>query len=584
MRFFDRRLRSDTFDVIVVLGVDGEKMLITDNFHAGNSPEVTKVSYLAGQPVLILKEGATRNRGRDAQRGNITAAIIVSEVVKSTLGPRGMDKMLVDSLGDVTVTNDGATVLDEIDVQNPAAKMMVEVAKTQDDEVGDGTTTAVVLAGELLKRAQDLLDDNVHPTTIVAGYKKAADRAVEVIDSLADPIKLDDKVALKKVAMTAMHSKGLGVAREHFADIAIEAVQQVMEKRGDSMYADIDNIQLVKKEGKSMMDTELVKGIIVDKEVVHPGMPKQVKNAKIALLDAALEIEKTEISAEIRINDPTQMKAFLDEETQMMKEMVDKIKSAGANVVLCQKGIDDTTQHYLAKEGILAVRRIKKSDVEKLARATGGRIVTNLDDLKAADLGKAGLVEERKIGDDKMVFIEDCKDPRSVSVLIRAGLERLVDEAERALKDALSVVIDVVHKPKVVTGAGAIEAELGKRLKEYAIKVGGREQLAIEAFAETLEMIPKILADNAGLDPIDIMVSLRSAHEKKSGAAYGVDVFDGKIKDMKKQGVIEAVRVKEQAIKSAAEAASMILRIDDVIAAAKPPPTPPPRGGEMPEY
>jgi thermosome len=542
------------------------------------------VSYLAGQPVLILKEGATRNRGRDAQRGNITAAIIVSEVVKSTLGPRGMDKMLVDSLGDVTVTNDGATVLDEVDVQNPAAKMMVEVAKTQDDEVGDGTTTAVVLAGELLKRAQDLLDDNVHPTTIVAGYKKAADRAVEMIDSLADSIKLDDKAALKKVAMTSMHSKGLGGARELFADIAIEAVQQVMEKRGDSMYADIDNIQLVKKEGKSMMDTELVKGIIVDKEVVHPGMPKQVKNAKIALLDAALEIEKTEISAEIRINDPTQMKAFLDEETQMMKEMVDKIKTSGANVVLCQKGIDDTTQHYLAKEGILAVRRIKKSDVEKLARATGGRIVTNLDDLKGADLGKAGLVEERKIGDDKMVFIEDCKDPRSVSVLIRAGLERLVDEAERGLKDALSVVIDVVLKPKVVTGAGAIEAELAKALKEYAIKVGGREQLAIEAFAETLEMIPKTLADNAGLDPIDILVSLRSAHEKKSGVSNGVDVFDGKVKDMKKQGVIEPVRVKEQAIKSAAEAASMILRIDDVIAAAKPPPTPPPRGGEMPEY
>jgi len=495
-----------------------------------------------------------------------------------------MDKMLVDSLGDVTVTNDGATVLDEIDVQNPAAKMMVEVAKTQDDEVGDGTTTAVVLAGELLKRAQDLLDDDVHPTTIVAGYKKAADRAIQIIDSLAESVKLEDKVALKKVAMTAMHSKGMGGAREHFADIAIEAVQQVMEKRGDSMYADIDNIQLIKKEGKSMLDTELIRGIIVDKEVVHPGMPKQVKNAKIALLDAALEIEKTEISAEIRINDPTQMKAFLDEETSMMKEMVDKIKASGANVVLCQKGIDDTTQHYLAKEGILAVRRIKKSDMEKLARASGGRIITNLDDLKASDLGKAGLVEERKIGDDKMVFIEDCKDPKSVSILIRAGLERLVDEAERALNDALSVVADVVHKPKVVTGAGAIEAELSKKLKDYAIKVGGREQLAVEAFAESLEMIPKTLADNAGINRIDIMVALRSAHEKKGGLAMGVDVFDGKIKDMKKQGVLEPVRVKEQAIKSAAEAASMILRVDDVIAAAKPPPTPPPRGGEMPEY
>jgi thermosome len=542
------------------------------------------MSYLAGQPVLILKEGASRNRGRDAQRSNITAAIIVSEVVKSTLGPRGMDKMLVDSLGDVTVTNDGATVLDEVDVQNPAAKMMVEVAKTQDDEVGDGTTTAVVLAGELLKRAQDLLDDNVHPTIIVAGFKKAADRAVQVIDSLADPIKLDDKVALKKVAMTSMHSKGLGGAREHFADIAIEAVQQVMEKRGDSMYADIDNIQLIKKEGKSMVDTELIRGIIVDKEVVHPGMPKQVKNARIALLDAALEIEKTEISAEIRINDPTQMKAFLDEETQMMKEMVDKIKASGANVVMCQKGIDDTTQHYLAKEGILGVRRIKKSDMEKLARASGGRIVTNLDDLKASDLGKAGHVEERKIGDDKMVFIEDCKDPKSVSILIRAGLERLVDEAERALNDALSVVADVVHKPKVVTGAGAIEAELAKKLKDYAIKVGGREQLAIEAFAESLEMIPKTLADNAGINRIDIMVALRSAHEKKEGLSMGVDVFDGKIKDMRKQGVLEPARVKEQAIKSAAEAASMILRVDDVIAAAKPPPTPPPKGGDMGEY
>ena len=393
------------------------------------------MSYLGGQQVLILKEGASRNSGRDAQRSNITAAIIVSEVVKSTLGPRGMDKMLVDTLGDVTVTNDGATVLDDIDVQNPAAKMMVEVAKTQDDEVGDGTTTAVVLSGELLKRAQDLLDDNVHPTIIVAGYKKAADQQVQIIDSLAEPVKLDDKATLKKVAMTAMHSKGLGGAREHFADIAIEAVRLVMEKRGDSMYADIDNIQLIKKEGKSLLDTSLIKGIIVDKEVVHPGMPKQVKNAKIAMLDAALEIEKTEISAEIRINDPTQMKAFLDEENSMMKEMVDKVKASGANVVLCQKGIDDTTQHYLAKEGMLAVRRIKKSDMEKLARATGGRIITNLDDLKASDLGKAGLVEEKKIGDDKMVFIQDCKDPRSVSILIRAGLERLVDEAERALND-----------------------------------------------------------------------------------------------------------------------------------------------------
>lgn len=542
------------------------------------------MAYLSGQPVLILKEGSTRNRGRDAQRGNITAAIVVSEVVKSTLGPRGMDKMLVDTLGDVTVTNDGATVLDEIDVQNPAAKMMVEVAKAQDDEVGDGTTTAVIISGNLLKRAQDMLDEKVHATTIVAGYKKAADRAIEVLNKIGEPIKLEDKVALKKVAVTAMHSKGLGGAREHFADIAIEAVKQIAEKRGDSMYADIDNIQLVKKEGKSLMDTELVNGVIIDKEVVHPGMPKHVKKAKIALLDSALEIEKTEISAEIRINDPTQMKAFLDEENRMMKEMVERIKKSGANVVLCQKGIDDTTQHYLAKEGILAARRIKKSDMEKLGRATGGKVVTNLDDLKAADLGEAGLVEEKKIGDDKMVFVQECKDPRSVSVLIRAGLERLVDEAERSLNDALSVVADVVHTPKVVTGAGAVEAELSKCLREYATKVGGREQLAIEAFAETLEMVPKTLAENGGLDPIDIMVSLRSAHEKKGGADMGVDVLKGGVKDMKKQGVIEPLRVKEQAIRSAAEAASMILRIDDVIAAAKPPPTPPPPQGGMPEY
>jgi thermosome len=542
------------------------------------------MSYLAGQPVLILKEGSTRNRGHDAQRNNITAAIIVAEVVKSTLGPRGMDKMLVDSLGDITVTNDGATVLDEVDVQNPAAKMIVEVAKAQDDEVGDGTTTAVILAGNLLERAQGLLDDKVHATTIVAGYKKAADRAIEILESIATSVKAEDKSTLKKIAMTAMHSKGLGNAREHFADIAIEAVQQITEKRGDSNYADIDNIQLVKKEGKSLMDTELVRGIIVDKEVVHPGMPKQVKNAKIALLDAALEIEKTEISAEIRINDPSQMKAFLDEENEMMKRMVDKIKKSGANVVLCQKGIDDTTQHYLAKDGILAVRRIKKSDIEKLGRATGGKIITNLDDLKADDLGKAGSVEERKIGDDKMVFVQGCKDPRSVSILIRAGLERLVDEAERALKDALSVVADVVQKPKVITGGGAAEAEVAKRLKQYATKVGGREQLAIEAFADTLEMIPKTLAENAGLDPIDTLVALRTAHEKKDGVDQGVDVFKGGVKDLSKQGVIEPVKVKEQAIRSATEAASMILRIDDVIAAAKPPPTPPPRGGGMPEY
>jgi len=517
----------------------------------------------------------------------MTAAQTVAEVVKSTLGPRGMDKMLVDSLGDVTVTNDGATVLDEIDVQNPAAKMMVEVAKTQDDEVGDGTTTAVVIAGELLKRAEALLDDEVHPTVIVSGYKKAERKTMEILDEVSVPVEPDDKATLKKVAMTAMHSKGLGTAREHFADISIEAVRLVAEKRGTDWTADIDNVQITKKEGKSLLDTQLIKGIIVDKEVVHPGMPKQAKNARIALLDCALEIEKTEISAEIRINDPTQMKAFLDEETKMMKDMVDKIKAAKSDVVLCQKGIDDTAQHFLAKEGILAVRRIKKSDMEKLARATGGKIVTNLEDLKESDLGAAGLVEERKLGDDKMVFIEGCKNPRSVAVLIRAGLERLVDEAERALNDSLSVVADVITKNKVVVGGGAVEAEVARRLREYAIKVGGREQLAIEAFADSIEIVPRTLAENAGLDPIDIMVDLRSAHERKDGRWMGVDVFKGGAKDMQKIGVLEPLKVKEQAVKSATEAASMILRIDDVIAAAKPPPTLPkggPGGEGIPEY
>ncbi len=495
-----------------------------------------------------------------------------------------MDKMLVDTLGDVTITNDGAAILDDMDVQHPAAKMMVEVAKTQDDEVGDGTTTAVVLAGELLRKAEELLADNIHPTVIVHGYKNAAEQAIKLLNQLALSADIDDKKLLKNIAVTAMRGKGIGTAREHFADIAIEAARQVAEKRGDSYTVDVDNVQLIKKEGKSLFDTELVKGIIVDKEVVHPGMPKTVKNPKIALLDCALEIEKTEFSAEIRIRDPTQMKAFLDEEAHMLKKMVDKIKNTGANVALAQKGIDDTAQHYLAKDGILACRRIKKSDMEKLARATGGKIVSNLDDFTPNDLGTCELVEEKKVGDDKMTFIQGCKDPKSLAILIRAGLERLVDEAERALNDALYVIADVIKKNKIVAGGGAIEAELSKQLKTYATKVGGREQLAIEAFAEALEIIPKTLAENAGLDPIDILVSLRSSHDK-DGIWNGVNVFTGKIVDMMKDGVIEPVSVKEQAIKSAVESASMILRIDDVIASAKSAPTPrggPPGGPGMP--
>ncbi|MEM2816332.1 MAG: thermosome subunit beta [Candidatus Bathyarchaeia archaeon] len=524
----------------------------------------------SGQPVLILKEGTSRSRGREAQRNNIAAARIISEVLRSTLGPKGMDKMLIDSLGDITITNDGATILDEIEVEHPAAKMMVEVAKTQDDMVGDGTTTAVVLAGELLKRAEELLEQNIHPTIVISGYRKAAQKAVEVINKIAKTVDIEDRATLRKVAVTSMGSKAVGTARDHFADIAIDAVKQIVEKRGDRLIADIDNIQVVKKTGKSLLESQLVNGVIIDKEVVHSGMPKKVENAKIALLDCPLEIEKTEFSAEIRIRDPKQMKAFLDQETQMLKEMVDKIKATGANVVFCQKGIDDMAQHFLAKEGILAARRIKQSDMEKLARATGGRIVTDLDDLTPNDLGAASLVEERKIGEDKMIFVEGCKNPRSVAILIRAGLERMVDEAERAMTDALSVVSDVVEHNKVVPGGGAVEVEIAKELRDYARNVGGREQLAIEAFAESIEVVPRSLAENAGLEPIDIIVELRAAHQKADGVSMGVNVFTGKIEDMYSIGVMEPAIVKEQAIKSATEATSMILRIDDVIAASKP--------------
>ncbi|MEM3602358.1 MAG: thermosome subunit beta [Candidatus Bathyarchaeia archaeon] len=524
----------------------------------------------SGQPVLILKEGTSRSRGKEAQRNNIMAARVIGEVLKTTLGPRGMDKMLIDSLGDITITNDGAAILDEIEVEHPAAKMMVEVAKTQDDMVGDGTTTAVVLAGELLKRAEELLEQNIHPTLIVSGYRKASQKAVEVISRISKPVNIEDRETLRKVALTSMASKAVGPAKEHLAEIAIDAVKQIVEMRGDRRVADIDNIQIIKKTGKGLFESQLIKGVIIDKEVVHSGMPKKVDNAKIALLDCPLEIEKTEFSAEIRIRDPTQMKAFLDQETQMLKEMVEKIKATGANVVFCQKGIDDMAQHFLAKEGILAARRVKQSDMEKLARATGGRIITDLDDLTPQDLGAAGFVEERKIGEDKMIFVEECKNPRSVAILIRAGLERMVDEAERAMTDALSVVSDVAENSKIVAGGGAVEVEIAKELRNYATQVGGREQLAIETFADAVEIIPRTLAENAGLEPIDIIVDLRAAHEKTDGAPMGVNVFSGKIENMYENGVIEPAIVKEQAIKSATESASMILRIDDVIAATKP--------------
>lgn len=539
----------------------------------------------SGQPVLILKEGTARSRGKEAQRNNIMAARVIGEVLKTTLGPRGMDKMLIDSIGDITITNDGAAILKEIDVEHPAAKMMVEIAKTQDDMVGDGTTSAVVIASELLRKAEELLDQNIHPTILVSGYRKASQKAIEVINQTSVPLDVNDRNTLLKVALTSMSSKAVGTAREHLAEICIDAVKQIAEARGDRTIADIDNIQLVKKTGKSLLETQLIQGIIIDKEVVNPGMPKIKENAKIALLDSPLEIEKTEISAEIRIRDPSQMKAFLDQENAMMEQMVAKLKAAGADVIFCQKGIDDMVQHFLAKEGMIAARRVKESDMEKLARATGARIVSDLDDLKPEDLGSAGLVEERKIGDDKLIFVEKCKDPHSVAILIRAGLERMVDEAERAITDCLSVVSDVIENNKIVPGGGAIEIEIAKELRKYATTVGGREQLAIEAFADAVEVIPRTLAENAGLEPIDILVEMRSVHDKAEGKNMGINVFTGKLQDSIQNGVIEPIMVKEQAIKSASESAALILRIDDVIMAkaSKPPSGGPGGAGSMEE-
>lgn len=523
-----------------------------------------------GQPVLILKEGTSRSRGKEAQRNNIMAARVIGEVLKTTLGPRGMDKMLIDGLGDITITNDGATILKEIDVEHPAAKMMIEIAKTQDDMVGDGTTTAVVLASELLKKAEELLEQNIHPIILVAGYRKAAQKAIEIIAKNSVAIDMEDQKTLMKVALTSMGSKTVGDAKEHFAEIAIEAVKQVTEKHGDKIVADIDNVQLVKKTGKSLIETQLVRGIIVDKEVVNSGMPKKKENAKIALLDIALEIEKTEMTAEIRIHEPGQMKAFLDQEDRSLKEMATKIKASGADIVFCQKGIDDMVQQYLSNEGIMAARRVKESDMEKLARATGGRVNSNLNDLKAADLGFAGHVEERKIGEDKMIFVEKCKDPHSVAILIRAGLERMVDEAERVIVDALSVVSDVTENSKIVAGGGAIEIEVAKELRSYSTKVGGRQQLAIEAFADAVEVIPRTLAENGGLEPIDILIQLRQIHDKSDGKYIGLNVFTGQLQDSIENGVVEPIVVKEQAIKSAAESAAVILRVDDVITAKSP--------------
>ena len=522
----------------------------------------------AGQPVLILKEGTSRTRGRTAQRNNIAAAKIIAEMVKTTLGPKGMDKILVDSIGDVIVTNDGATILDKMDVEHPAAKMLIEVAKAQDTSVGDGTTTVVILTGELLKRAEDLIEQKIHPSTVITGYRRALDIALQTLSKIAKPIKLDDKATLKKIVNTSLGSKSLGFATDHIADLAINAVLNVIEERDGKPYADKDHIQIIKKVGKSLLESELINGVIIDKEVVHPAMPKRVVNAKIALINAPFEIEKTEFSAEIRIRDPLKIKEFLDEETTILKEMVDKVVKVGANVVFCQKGIDDIAQFFLAKAGILAVRRVKSSDMEKLAKATGGRIVTNFEDLSEKDLGSAGLVEEKKVGEDKMVFVRECKNPKAVSILIRAGLERQLDEAERALNDAIMNLISLIRDLKYVPGGGATEMALASMIRKEAPKYPGREQLAMIAFAESLEMIPRTLAENAGLEPVEILTELRTKHEK-GDHGYGVEVISGKVQNMFDAGIIEPIKVKEQILKSAFEASAMILRIDDVIAATR---------------
>ncbi len=522
--------------------------------------EVINLAQLGGQgqQVLILPEGTNRFLGRDAQRMNILAGKVLAETVRTTLGPKGMDKMLVDSLGDIVVTNDGVTILKEMDIEHPAAKMLVEVAKTQEDEVGDGTTTAVIIAGELLKKAENLLDQDIHPTIVSMGYRQAAGKALEILNSIS--IDADDRDTLLQVAMTAMTGKGTEKAREPLANLVVDAVKQV-EEDGE---IDKDSIKIEKKDGAPIDESVLVQGVIIDKERVHPGMPKKVDDAKIALLNSAIEVKETEVDAEIRITDPAQMQAFIEQEENMIRDMVEKITNAGANVLFCQKGIDDLAQHYLAKSGVLAVRRVKKSDMEKLAKATQAKVVTNIEDLSTDDMGEAGIVHEKKISGEDMIFVEGCKDAKAVTLLVRGSTEHVVDEIERAVEDAIGVVAATVEDGKVVAGGGAAEIALAKGLKEYADTISGREQLAVAAFAEALEVVPKTLAENAGLDSIDSLVDLRAAHE--DSIYTGLDVFKGKVRDMYQAGVIEPHRVKKQAVQAAAEAAEMILRIDDVIA------------------
>ena len=520
-------------------------------------------------PVLILKEGSQRTTGRDARRSNIYAARVIAEALASSLGPRGMDKLLVDSFGNATITGDGATILKEMEVQHPAAKMLVEVAKAQDDEVGDGTTSVVVLAGQLLQRAEELIEQEIHPSIITEGFEKAMQKGIEYIDEIAENIDPLNRDALKKIAMTALSSKVVAEFKDFLSDLVVDAALQVIEKKDGKYKLSLDNVKIEKKKGESLEESVLIKGIVLDKEVVHPLMPKRVENAKIALIDAPLEIEKPEWTTKINVTNPEQLKLFLDQEAQILKEMVDRIREAGANVVFCQKGIDDMAQYFLAKAGILAVRRVKKSDMEKLARATGARIVTKVEDLTPEALGSAELVEERKIADEKMVFVEGCPNPRAVSILIRGGAEHVVDEAERAIHDALSVVRNVIREPKVVAGGGSVEIELALRLKEFAKSLPSKEQLAVNMYADAMEAIPAILAQNAGLEPVDILAELRKRHAEGEKWA-GINVLTGKVENMMEANVIEPASVKKQVLKSATEAAIMILRIDDIIAAAPP--------------
>ncbi len=536
-----------------------------------------------GVPVILLKEGSKQSRGRDAQRNNIAAAKLIAEIISSSLGPRGMDKMLVDSIGDITITNDGATILKEIDVQHPAAKMMVEVAKATDSEVGDGTTSAVIIAGALLEKAEGLIDNDIHPVIIADGYKKALNYATNLLAEIALKINPKDTKILEKVARTAMGTKLVSIEAEDLAKIVVDAAISITEEREGSHKVVLDNIKVEKKTGDSISDSQLINGIVLDKEVVHSGMPKRIDNANIALISAPLEIEKTEFDAKINISNPNQIKSFMEEENTILKEMVEKIKSAGANVVLCQKGIDDVVQHFMNKEGILAVRRIKESDMSKLTKATGGRIVGSVNDLEKTDLGSADIVEEKQIEEDKWVFIEGCKNPKAVSLLIRGGSQRVIDEVDRSIHDALMVIKDVIEKPMILVGAGAPEAYIANKLRTWSKTLSGREQLAVEKYAEALEQIPLALARNAGMNTIDTITELRA--KQSSGEKYaGIDVFEGTIANMEKKDVLEPLKVKEQILKSATETANLILRIDNIIASTRGT-TPPPGGsmGGMPE-